>query len=416
VEPKRRLLEAELTKSPEAYDLYLRGVQYSWQTMEEDECLAAIDMFQRALEKDPGFAAAYVGLAGAHLVLYWYGHDRSENRLRLAKAAIDSAQVHDPDLPAAQIALAGYYYWGLRDYDRALEEAEALKRRLPSSEMAYTTTAAIKRRQGRWEEALADLSRRSMLNPTSGLTYMESAVTLLLLRRYDEAGKQLDLAISLTPQISLAYEFILMREILAGGDVQRARTVIEGARGQIGEATIEHYLFACDIMDRQFERALSRLDSMLIPAFGDSATYYAQKAGGLDLLGDSTLADVYHDSARVFLEALPVSGALKYQRDMRLAYAYAGLGRREEALQLMRDAVLQCPIESDAFDGSEVLRVQAEVNAELGNHETAIDQFEYLLSIPSFLSVDWLKADPRLDPLRENPRFQELLERGHTVF
>jgi tetratricopeptide (TPR) repeat protein len=192
--------------------------------------------------------------------------------------------------------------------------------------------------------------------------------------------------------------------------------VLERGRGKIPEGSVRHGLSTCDLMERQYEQALSRLESVAIPAFGNSADYYIRKAVVLDLLGDSSRADRHYDSARVFLESLPVSTALRFRRDVRLAVACAGLGRREEALTLSRNAVMNSPVEKDAFAGTGTLRSQALVNVMLGNHETAIDQLEYLLSVPSFTSVAELKLDPRLDPLRENPRFQELLARGHTVF
>jgi hypothetical protein len=48
----------------------------------------------------------------------------------------------------------------------------------------------------------------------------------------------------------------------------------------------------------------------------------------------------------------------------------------------------------------------------LGLLDEAIDHLEHLLSIPSFVSVSLLKLHPKWDPLREHPRFQDLLESG----
>jgi len=50
----------------------------------------------------------------------------------------------------------------------------------------------------------------------------------------------------------------------------------------------------------------------------------------------------------------------------------------------------------------------------VGELEAAIDQIEYLLSIPRLLTVDWLRLHPFCDPLRDHPRFQALLEEYDT--
>ena len=59
-----------------------------------------------------------------------------------------------------------------------------------------------------------------------------------------------------------------------------------------------------------------------------------------------------------------------------------------------------------------VIETLAIIYASVGEQNAAIDQIEYLLSIPSGLSVPLLRIDPRWDPLRKNPRFQKLLERS----
>ncbi len=69
------------------------------------------------------------------------------------------------------------------------------------------------------------------------------------------------------------------------------------------------------------------------------------------------------------------------------------------------------PVSKDALDGCEVLESLALLYTVVGEHDAAIDQLEYLLTIPSLISVPRLKFQPVWEPLREYPRFQRLLEK-----
>jgi serine/threonine-protein kinase len=95
---------------------------------------------------------------------------------------------------------------------------------------------------------------------------------------------------------------------------------------------------------------------------------------------------------------------------MNLARAYAGLGRREDALREARRAVEILPISKDAYDGPSPLINLAAVEARVGETDAAIEHIRYLLSIPSPLSLALLRIDPSWAPLRDDPRFRRLAE------
>ncbi|MCK5484454.1 MAG: tetratricopeptide repeat protein, partial [Gemmatimonadetes bacterium] len=96
-----------------------------------------------------------------------------------------------------------------------------------------------------------------------------------------------------------------------------------------------------------------------------------------------------------------------------LGIALAGLGRYAEAVREGRKAVELVPLSKDAFNAKEHLRELARIYAMVGEHDAAIDELELLLSLPGPLSVARLRIDPTWDPLREHPRFQALVARGH---
>jgi serine/threonine-protein kinase len=126
LEPERRSWAARPTENVEAYDYYLRGHDYLEGTRGSGDANArriAVDMFEQAIALDSNFALAYAELSLAHVWLFRYFVDPTNERLAQSKAAVDRALALDADLPAAHMALGHYYYWGaVPDPDLALDE------------------------------------------------------------------------------------------------------------------------------------------------------------------------------------------------------------------------------------------------------------------------------------------------------
>ena len=91
------------------------------------------------------------------------------------------------------------------------------------------------------------------------------------------------------------------------------------------------------------------------------------------------------------------------------AFAYAGLGRREDATREGRTAVELRPASKDTWYGVDMLRNLAVVYATVGEADSTVKVLRTLLSIPSGISVPWLRADPTWDPIRRDPGFQALV-------
>ena len=89
---------------------------------------------------------------------------------------------------------------------------------------------------------------------------------------------------------------------------------------------------------------------------------------------------------------------------------YAHLGLRDKAIREAQKAVDLIPVSKDALDGPEYLAHLAETYTIAGEYDAAIDKLEYLLEIPAGVHPGELKVDPLWVPLRDNPRFQRLLE------
>jgi serine/threonine-protein kinase len=124
----------------------------------------------------------------------------------------------------------------------------------------------------------------------------------------------------------------------------------------------------------------------------------------------------YADSAITLLQRRVAQYRDNAEQHARLAYTLGMRGRHDEALAAAQRAAELVPLSRDAVDGSGYVRTLAEVYTMMDDHDRAIELLDQLLSIPSLLSYHDLRLNPFWDPLREDPRFQALIDRGHVVF
>ncbi len=125
----------------------------------------------------------------------------------------------------------------------------------------------------------------------------------------------------------------------------------------------------------------------------------------------SAAAGAAFDSATVVLEARIRDRPDDARSHSSLGRAYAGLGRKEEAIREGLRAVELLPISRDALVGPNYVLELAWIYAMVGEPEAAIEQLDRYLSVPANWSIEGLLHDPLLDLLRDHPRFQALVER-----
>jgi serine/threonine protein kinase/tetratricopeptide (TPR) repeat protein len=390
--------------NPQAYDAYLRGLNYIESQITEENIRLAVEMFERAVELDPNFAMAYAELSRAQGFLYWT-FDGTPARLAKSKAAVDRAFELQPGLAEGHVALGYYYYRGFRDYDRALQEFAIAQRTLPNNRAILEGIGTIYRRQGKYEEALEVEQKLLAMNPRDALSACELGATYMLMRKYAEAQRYFDLCISLRPDEENGYRFSTKNHILWKADTKGAREILKKAPWKKSSAIVTHR-FWVEFYDRRYQAALDVLSSPDADPFwkhlGEGSAYLQLKKPELA----RTSFDIARKQFETELRKRPDDNDLHAA----LGIAYAGLGRKEEAIREGKRAVELLPVSKDAMWGPEMTANLAVIYVMVGEQNAALDQIEYLLSIPSNLSVPLLRIDPQWDPLRNHPRFQKLLE------
>ncbi len=399
------------TDDSEAYDYYLRGNQYYDVT--HDGLRNAEAMYRSAIEVEPGFALAYAKLGMVHTQMYWYYYDRSLERLSAAREAVDRSIEFAPDLAEAHFALGWFYYHGDRNYEEALKQFALVARKQPGNADALYATAQVQRRQGRWSSAVDNFRQVVLADPRSAWRTSEFAGTLVSLREYAEAEKLFDRAISLAPDLKFAFFQKALMCLVRDGHTENARQVIAAAlRTNERWAEIAYLEIILDMVDSDYDHALEFLSS----AGGSSAMiatgtaeYYLQKG---DIYRHQGFAGYrhYYDSAIAVLQDQITLGADQYPHYLHvfLGKAYAGSGQKEDAIREGLLAVECLPVSEDAFVGPDLVAVLAEIYSLVGEHDLAIDQLEYLLSIPSWTSASHVATWP------ENGR-RALRQRVHAA-
>lgn len=174
------------TRNLEAYNLYLQG-RYYWSKRSEDALNQAIQCFERAVERDPGYALAYTGMADAYNVMPAWSNTPPKPFLRKAKEAALKALSLDNSLAEAHTSLAyavQHLDWDWEGGDRELRRAIELN---PGYPLAHAFYSQWFRERGRLDEALAEMRRAREADPTSPLMRASNSLLLYLSRRYPEA-------------------------------------------------------------------------------------------------------------------------------------------------------------------------------------------------------------------------------------
>ncbi|MHC4507874.1 MAG: protein kinase domain-containing protein [Planctomycetota bacterium] len=416
LEPERRALVSRPTENLEAYEYYLRGNEYLLRSILENDFRIALGMYEKAVELDPTFALAHAQLSRTHMMMYWHHFDRSEERRAMAKQAVDRAFQLNLELPEAHLALGHYYYHGHLDYDRALEQFAIARKSQHNNSEVLEFVGYVQRRQGEFEEALGNIKRAFELDPLANRLAYQVALTLKLLRKYQEAERYYDRAISLSPDWHVPYARKANLYLLWEGKTEKARAVLQEGLENIKSTEnfeIVDWLVDIDAFDGNYQEALDRLS--LKSQDIDNQYYFIPNALRYAriyrYMGNNQKAKEYYEQARDILKSKIADDPNDARFHSSLGIAYAALGRKEDALREGKLAVELLPVTKEAMRGLWRVEELARIYVMVGEYDKAIDQLEDLLPRPGWMSIPLLRLDPAWGPLRDHPRFQKLVEK-----
>ncbi|MEO8194403.1 MAG: protein kinase [Gemmatimonadales bacterium] len=210
------------TSSPEAYDLYLRGL-YLLERRGAGVARSA-EYFSQAIQKDPNFARAYAGLAGALEFFPYFAGVPAERIEARARIAAERSLQLDPALAEPRVALAMAHWHALR-----WKEAEAEFRRAiaadSTSSVAHIQYGRFLMSAGQAPEALREFRTARMLDPLGGTASVWLSYALGVSGDHAAAAEEGKRARELDPNLATAHTFLAFERI-AAGRLDEARAIV----------------------------------------------------------------------------------------------------------------------------------------------------------------------------------------------
>ncbi len=291
-------IQKEPTHNIEAYQLYLQGRQ--WYLRFTDEGMVkAIGLFERAIQKDPEYALAYVALAGCHLEIGGTegggpGHGTPQEHYVRARAALDRALALDPGLGAAHCILGLLKFGWEFDWSGAERELQAAMALNPGNADAYGFYGRMLSAMERHDEAIAMVRKARELDP---IAYRSDLIsTLIRAGRVAEADPLARALVALDPENPRSHSTL-------------GWVLLKQGQPEAGIA--------------EMEKAVS-----LLP----TGTLF------LGQLGQSYAELGREEDARAVARQLEALSREQYVEPYHLAYVYTGLGEYDAAMDRLEQA------------------------------------------------------------------------------
>jgi TolB-like protein/tRNA A-37 threonylcarbamoyl transferase component Bud32 len=405
--PARRGLAARPTQSLEAYTLYLHGRDLRSGEVAPDALRGALAAFRRAVEIDPGFAAAWAELAAGHVDALRLGGMRADDAEQ-ARIAVERAEALAPESPDTRKARGRYAHVVRGGPAAALAEYRAALRSAPNRSDLLDAAAEAEVDLAMWSEAVVDLEQAARVDPQSPDVIGDLGVAYMRLRRFGDARAMLERARALRPgSMSLAHN----RARLAAmeGDIGGIRQVFRTMEQIVGRRRFVAYVALREDLVWALDDEGRRTLLTLTPADldGSVADLAVAKAQVHWLRGERALARVWGDSAAAAFTTLLAQYGQQLHRNQLVAMRGLGLayaGRHEEAVAEALRAEAEQPKDQNS-QTSYVRYAVARIHVLAGKPDAAIDRLEALVAEPGLRSAGLFRIDPNFDPIRNHPRF-----------
>ena len=421
----RERADAPPTGNAKALEYYLSANDYARRTNRLEALKSQESLYQRAIEEDPNFALAWVQLGRTHTSFFWYGLDRSSQRLTLAEQAFRHALELRPGLPEAHLYLADYDFKGRGDATAALAEFAIAERSMTRNPDFYFLRSSVYRRTGQWLLAARDGDSAIALDPRNIIYRRQQHITYAFVRDYARAAQVLDgifpfgrttpLPMSTRPCLPYPDAATPNRRISTSTPRPRPN-IVTGSRRRTRAgwrpSSIATMRGRSPCSTRQPKVRFSMVTCAIRPCRKPHCMLALTCSSGRSSGARSSLPPWHAGPSRISPESTPQIPSRSRRSISRSPRRASNRARSRRASNpcarpdaCCRRAPTRCRGRQPSSPRSFVLLVPAHEKDE------ALRELDDYLSGPGHWAVEGLAADPRLDPLRDDPRFAALSQK-----
>ncbi len=395
-EASRQLLSKPLTSDVEAFEDYSKGREYIERRDIPGNLQLAVESLQRAVARDPRFAAAHAALGEACWLLYF--QTKQQQWVDKAREAILEALRLDPEQSEVRLSLA-QLLMGTGRTDEALAELRKVVTVHPDNDDAHRLIGQILSDKAQFDAAITEFNEAIRLRPGFWTNHMSLAATYFKSGRLEDAALSYQRVTELRPDNAWAFGNlgVIYMEL---GDNRKAIENLEKSIAITPDAYTYANLGTVRYWQGDIEGAASATQQA-IKLLPDEAWIHRNLGDVYARLGRRREAEAsYAEAIRLSEELLRVNPKDGYAR-AKLALYQAKLGRRQEAKRNAEEALKLGPEDKD------VLYSKAVVHCLLGETEPAIAALRSALD-HGYSRFD-MKKDDDLATLRPLPAFKKLM-------
>jgi TolB-like protein/Tfp pilus assembly protein PilF len=413
-------VETKPTENPDAYVLYLKARTYESNPdrLFEDYKVAE-QLYTEAIQHDPSFALAHARLSATIARIYHWFDTIDQRKTRMKTEAEKALQLR-PDLGEGHLALGLYYYWAETNYEQALKELAIASKALPNDSDVGYFAAAIRRRQGRWNENLDLLRKTQTVDPGNANVATEIAYTYTFLHEWPEAARLQDRVIALAPDsINAKIVRAYLDFYSQGSTASLKETLAKIPRGVDPEGLVTRARWDLAMIQRDYDAADQAMTDCALDQFqaNGQPTPKSFYRGCVALArGDQPGARKDFELTRVIFEEASRQAPASAIRHANLGLLYSYMDRKDDAIREGHRAVEIEPVSKDAVAGPWMTGYLATIYARVGELDSALPLLEHLLTSPGpvdntncCITYNDLRHRWEWDIVRNDPRFQKLL-------